>query len=105
MTPTLFPTPDGSQREISSELQFAMGKGVQAGEDGEQGSLGWGQRDFFWLFFRIQKPGWGLRTAERLHQASCQNKFLCTPPVKFHFHLLPKLELWLFQLMTSLTGF
>lgn len=46
MTPTLFPTPDGSQREISSELQFAMGKGVQAGEDGEQGSLGWGQRDF-----------------------------------------------------------
>lgn len=23
-----------------------MGKGVQAGEDGEQGSLDWGQRDF-----------------------------------------------------------
>lgn len=47
MTPTLFPTPDRSRREISSELQFAVGEGVQAGEDdGEQGSQGWGQRGF-----------------------------------------------------------
>lgn len=69
----------------------------------------------FWLFIRTQKPGWGLHAGKRLHQASCRNKFLYTPPVKLHSHLLPKLELWLwsfflrpgswlFQLMTSLTS-